>query len=207
MFGLSGYRCASSHPGKYWARRSRILKIHGPGLPHQVRIMARFLVEEQDLRRGVAEHGWLVRTADRRRPTSTPPCPSTGSHATSTEHLPVFGGHIKVTSSCAAARTANFSFAALHQPKSSKTPATAATMGQQNGDTSFEVPKTMKAVRYNKIKDWSLVEMPVPVPKPHEVLVKSTLLQFAAPPRVHTDDPICSQILRHLRHRSAHPQR
>lgn len=45
-------------------------------------------------------------------------------------------------------------------------------MGQQNGDRTFEIPKTMKAIRYNKVKDWSLVDMPVPVPKPHEVLVK-----------------------------------
>lgn len=50
-------------------------------------------------------------------------------------------------------------------------------MAAQNGET-FQIPKTMKAIRYNKIKDWSLVEMPVPTPKPHEVLVKSNSLSI-----------------------------
>ena len=42
-----------------------------------------------------------------------------------------------------------------------------------NGDVQkFVVPKEMKAIRYNKIKDFSLVTMPVPEPKGHEVLIK-----------------------------------
>lgn len=32
----------------------------------------------------------------------------------------------------------------------------------------------MKAIRYNKIQDYSLVDMDVPEPKPHEILVKGT---------------------------------
>ncbi|KAH9990377.1 putative sorbitol dehydrogenase [Xylariaceae sp. FL0662B] len=37
---------------------------------------------------------------------------------------------------------------------------------------TFTIPKEMKAVRYNKVKDFSLVTMPVPEPRPHEVLIK-----------------------------------
>lgn len=55
-------------------------------------------------------------------------------------------------------------------------------MGQRNGDGTFEIPETMKAIRYNKVKDWSLVDMPVPVPKPHEVLVKSIPPPHLIPP-------------------------
>jgi D-arabinitol dehydrogenase (NADP+) len=44
---------------------------------------------------------------------------------------------------------------------------------EANGNGNiFEIPKEMKAIRYNKIKDFSLVTMPVPEPKPHEILVK-----------------------------------
>lgn len=48
-----------------------------------------------------------------------------------------------------------------------------ATNGTTNGTTAkFVVPTEMKAIRYNKIKDFSLVTMPVPEPKGHEVLIK-----------------------------------
>lgn len=48
-----------------------------------------------------------------------------------------------------------------------------ATNGTNNGTTpKFVVPTEMKAIRYNKIKDFSLVTMPVPEPKPHEILIK-----------------------------------
>jgi D-arabinitol dehydrogenase (NADP+) len=33
----------------------------------------------------------------------------------------------------------------------------------------------MKAIQYNDIKDFSLVTMPVPQPKAHEILIKGTL--------------------------------
>lgn len=35
-----------------------------------------------------------------------------------------------------------------------------------------EIPKEMKAIRYHKLRDWSLVTTPVPEPKAHEVLIK-----------------------------------
>ncbi|KAK7522561.1 chaperonin 10-like protein [Phyllosticta citriasiana] len=44
-------------------------------------------------------------------------------------------------------------------------------MVQQNGE-AFRIPQTMKAIRYNKVQDWALVDLPVPEPKAHEVLVK-----------------------------------
>lgn len=44
-------------------------------------------------------------------------------------------------------------------------------MGLQNG-LEWNIPKEMKAVRYNKIKDFSIVTMPVPSPKPYEILIK-----------------------------------
>ncbi len=48
-----------------------------------------------------------------------------------------------------------------------------ATNGKTNGTaTKFVIPSEMKAVRYNKIKDFSLVTMPVPEPKAHEILIK-----------------------------------
>ncbi|PVH88995.1 putative sorbitol dehydrogenase [Cadophora sp. DSE1049] len=50
-----------------------------------------------------------------------------------------------------------------------------AANGTSNGNgeaVKFVVPKEMKAIRYNKIKDFSLVTMPVPEPKGHEVLIK-----------------------------------
>ncbi|KAF2257845.1 GroES-like protein [Lojkania enalia] len=37
---------------------------------------------------------------------------------------------------------------------------------------SHQIPQTMKAIRYNKIKDYELVSLPVPTPKPEEVLIK-----------------------------------
>lgn len=50
-----------------------------------------------------------------------------------------------------------------------------ATNGTTNGTAEkFSVPKEMKAIRYNKLKDFSLVTMPVPEPKGHEILIKGT---------------------------------
>jgi D-arabinitol dehydrogenase (NADP+) len=43
--------------------------------------------------------------------------------------------------------------------------------GASNGEI-YNIPTEMKAIRYNKVKDWSLVTMPVPTPKAHEILVK-----------------------------------
>lgn len=43
--------------------------------------------------------------------------------------------------------------------------------GKTNGQT-YTIPTEMKAIRYNKVKDWSLVTMPVPKPRAHEILVK-----------------------------------
>ncbi|KAF2466624.1 NADP-dependent mannitol dehydrogenase [Lindgomyces ingoldianus] len=37
---------------------------------------------------------------------------------------------------------------------------------------SLQIPQTMKAIRYNKIKDYELVTIPVPTPKADEVLIK-----------------------------------
>ncbi|KAE8306330.1 alcohol dehydrogenase [Aspergillus transmontanensis] len=42
--------------------------------------------------------------------------------------------------------------------------------GSLNGD--YKVPGVMKAIRYNNIRDFSLVTMPVPQPKANEVLIK-----------------------------------
>jgi D-arabinitol dehydrogenase (NADP+) len=50
----------------------------------------------------------------------------------------------------------------------------ATTVTVQGADAKFDIPKEMKAIRYNKIKDFSLVTMPVPEPKSHEVLIKGT---------------------------------
>jgi D-arabinitol dehydrogenase (NADP+) len=48
-----------------------------------------------------------------------------------------------------------------------------AANGTTNGATAkFVIPTEMKAIRYNKIKDFSLVTMPVPEPKAHEILIK-----------------------------------
>jgi hypothetical protein len=41
-----------------------------------------------------------------------------------------------------------------------------------NNAVKFVIPTEMKAIRYNKIKDFSLVTMPVPEPKAHEILIK-----------------------------------
>ena len=48
-----------------------------------------------------------------------------------------------------------------------------ATNGTANG-SGFVVPEEMKAIRYNKVKDFALVTMPVPKPKAHEILIKGT---------------------------------
>lgn len=37
---------------------------------------------------------------------------------------------------------------------------------------SPQIPKTMKAIRYNKVQDYKLVNIPVPVPRANEVLIK-----------------------------------
>ena len=44
-------------------------------------------------------------------------------------------------------------------------------MGLKMGEPS-DIPKLMKAIQYNKIKDFSLVTKPVPSPKAHEALIK-----------------------------------
>ncbi|KAH9223892.1 chaperonin 10-like protein [Leptodontidium sp. 2 PMI_412] len=51
-------------------------------------------------------------------------------------------------------------------------PATNRTTNGKAPVPEFVVPKEMKAIRYNKIKDFSLVTMPVPEPKGHEILIK-----------------------------------
>lgn len=47
-------------------------------------------------------------------------------------------------------------------------------MAATNG-TEFKIPKEMKAIRYNKLNDFSLVTIPVPEPKGHEILIKGML--------------------------------
>lgn len=50
------------------------------------------------------------------------------------------------------------------------------TNGASNGNGhAYDIPKEMKAIRYNKVKDFSLVTMPVPEPKDHEILVKGSM--------------------------------
>lgn len=44
--------------------------------------------------------------------------------------------------------------------------------------TKYVVPKEMKAIRYNKLNDFSLVTMPVPEPKGHEILIKGKWMVF-----------------------------
>lgn len=56
----------------------------------------------------------------------------------------------------------------------SKMPAANGTSNGNGEVQKFAVPKEMKAIRYNKIKDFSLVAMPVPEPKGHEVLIKGS---------------------------------
>jgi D-arabinitol dehydrogenase (NADP+) len=46
---------------------------------------------------------------------------------------------------------------------------------QTGAPAKYDVPKEMKAIRYNKVKDFSLVTMPVPEPKAHEILIKGML--------------------------------
>jgi D-arabinitol dehydrogenase (NADP+) len=50
-----------------------------------------------------------------------------------------------------------------------------ATVTVQGTAAKFAIPTEMKAIRYNKIKDFSLVTMPVP--KGHEVLIKGTIFR------------------------------
>ena len=52
------------------------------------------------------------------------------------------------------------------------------TVTIQGADAKFVIPTEMKAIRYNKIKDFSLVTMPVPEPKGHEVLIKGTIFRL-----------------------------
>lgn len=57
--------------------------------------------------------------------------------------------------------------------------------GLSNGDLNdkmYNIPPTMKAIRYNKVKDWSLVTMPVPTPKSHEILIKGVQLTWSLEP-------------------------
>jgi hypothetical protein len=64
--------------------------------------------------------------------------------------------------------------------------------------TAYKIPTTMKAIRYNKIKDFSLVTMPVPQPKAHEILVKGESLSIM--PRKTKVDTLHSEILRCVRY-------
>lgn len=43
----------------------------------------------------------------------------------------------------------------------------------------YEIPGVMKAIRYNNIQNFSLVTLPVPQPKAHEILIKGKI------PRTH----------------------
>ena len=43
-------------------------------------------------------------------------------------------------------------------------------------DPIFTIPKTMQAIQYHRVAEWSLVTKPVPVIKPHEVLIKGPYL-------------------------------
>jgi D-arabinitol dehydrogenase (NADP+) len=52
-----------------------------------------------------------------------------------------------------------------------------ATVTVQGTAAKFAIPTEMKAIRYNKIKDFSLVTMPVPEPKGHEVLIKGMIFR------------------------------
>ena len=45
-------------------------------------------------------------------------------------------------------------------------------------DPTFTIPKTMQAIQYHKVADWSLVTKPVPVIKPYEVLIKGLYLSL-----------------------------
>ena len=75
------------------------------------------------------------------------------------------------------------------------------------------VPSQMRAIRYNKIRDFELVRTPVPEPEPHEVLIKgpypiacpycSTLLSSVIH-KTHITNVVGSQIVRNLRNRLAY---
>lgn len=41
-------------------------------------------------------------------------------------------------------------------------------------DSNYKIPELMNAIRYNKLRDFSLATVPVPEPKPHEILIKGT---------------------------------
>ena len=43
-------------------------------------------------------------------------------------------------------------------------------------DPTVTIPKTMQAIQYHKVGDWSLVTKPVPVIKPNEALIKGLYL-------------------------------
>lgn len=41
------------------------------------------------------------------------------------------------------------------------------------------IPSHIKAIRYNKPKDFELVQIPVPEPAAHEILIKGTATQLS----------------------------
>jgi D-arabinitol dehydrogenase (NADP+) len=52
-----------------------------------------------------------------------------------------------------------------------------ASNGTCNGELAqYVIPKEMQAIRYTKIKEYSLVTMPVPEPKAHEILIKGEII-------------------------------
>lgn len=54
----------------------------------------------------------------------------------------------------------------------------ATTSSTSNGTaTEFVIPAEMKAIRYHKLKDFSLVTMPVPQPKGHEILIQGAYIE------------------------------
>ena len=78
---------------------------------------------------------------------------------------------------------------------------------------AYPVPSQMKAIRYNNIRDFELVKIPVPEPRPHEVLIKGIIF-FAHPARhyrpkssgiTNLADRIASQIVRDMRNRLTYP--
>jgi hypothetical protein len=83
--------------------------------------------------------------------------------------------------------------------------------------TAYDIPKEMKAIRYTELRKFSLVNVPVPKPKAHEILIKGTeamiilciLGQFGHTMRFWTlmGRINVSQIMWGLRHGLAHPRR
>ena len=45
---------------------------------------------------------------------------------------------------------------------------------------NYTIPKTMQAIQYHKVRDWSLVKKPVPVPKAHEALIKGAYIPYVS---------------------------